>query len=70
MILDISVFTLNLDVSTQHLMATVVTKVLHIKDTYRRYVGVDASAVNLLRPAMARCLPPSPSMTNPDGDIQ
>ncbi len=30
----------------------VVTKVLHIKDTYRRYVGVDVFAVNLLRPAM------------------
>ncbi|MGZ7254029.1 diaminopimelate decarboxylase, partial [Streptococcus pyogenes] len=27
-----------------------VTKVLHIKDTYRRYVGVDATAANLMRP--------------------
>lgn len=29
-----------------------VTKVLHRKTTYRTYIGVDASAVNLLRPAM------------------
>ncbi|AYG00384.1 diaminopimelate decarboxylase [Lactococcus allomyrinae] len=28
-----------------------VTKVLHLKETYRSYVGVDASAVNLMRPA-------------------
>lgn len=26
-----------------------ITKVLHIKETYRKYVGVDASAVNLMR---------------------
>ena len=29
-----------------------VTKVIHKKETYRTYLGVDASAVNLLRPAM------------------
>ena len=29
-----------------------ITRVLHKKKTYRDYVGVDASAVNLLRPAM------------------
>ena len=29
-----------------------VTKVLHFKHTYREYVGVDACAVNLMRPAM------------------
>lgn len=29
-----------------------VTKVQHVKKTYRHYIGVDASAVNLLRPAM------------------
>lgn len=29
-----------------------VTRVLHRKETYRTYIGVDASAVNLLRPAM------------------
>ncbi|URZ88215.1 diaminopimelate decarboxylase [Floricoccus penangensis] len=28
-----------------------VTKVLHRKNTYRTYIGVDASAVNLMRPA-------------------
>lgn len=48
----------------------VVTKVLHIKDTYRRYVGVDASAVNLLRPAMYDAYHHITNMTNPDGDIQ
>lgn len=29
-----------------------VTRVLHQKETYKRYVGVDACSVNLLRPAM------------------
>ncbi|MDE6107171.1 MAG: diaminopimelate decarboxylase, partial [Oscillospiraceae bacterium] len=29
-----------------------VTKVLHFKHTYREYVGVDACAVDLIRPAM------------------
>ncbi len=29
-----------------------VTRVLHLKDTYRHYVGVDANACNLMRPAM------------------
>lgn len=29
-----------------------VTKVLHIKHTYKDYIGVDANACNLLRPAM------------------
>ncbi|MFC4652606.1 diaminopimelate decarboxylase [Lactococcus nasutitermitis] len=29
-----------------------VTRVLHLKETYRKYVGVDASSVNLMRPAM------------------
>ncbi len=29
-----------------------VTKVLHLKDTYRHYAGVDANACNLMRPAM------------------
>ncbi|RZI48140.1 diaminopimelate decarboxylase [Lactococcus kimchii] len=28
-----------------------ITRVLHLKETYRKYVGVDASAVNLMRPA-------------------
>ncbi len=29
-----------------------VTKVIHFKDTYKQYAGVDACAVNLMRPAM------------------
>ena len=29
-----------------------VTKVLHFKHTYKEYVGVDACAANLMRPAM------------------
>lgn len=29
-----------------------VTKVLHIKETYNKYIGVDACATNLMRPAM------------------
>ena len=33
-----------------------VTKVRHRKQTYRTYIGVDASAVNLMRPAMYDCL--------------
>ncbi len=30
----------------------VVTRAMHEKDTYKRYIGVDASAVQLIRPAM------------------
>lgn len=30
----------------------ILTRVLHKKDIYKQYVGVDASAVNLIRPAM------------------
>lgn len=30
----------------------ILTRVLHKKDIYKQYVGVDASAVNLMRPAM------------------
>lgn len=29
-----------------------VTKVLHIKDSFKKYVGIDANSANLLRPAM------------------
>ncbi len=35
-----------------HLMACWSPKLTHKKQTYRTYLGVDASAVNLLRPAM------------------
>lgn len=44
-----------------------VTKVVHRKKTYRDYVGVDASAVNLLRPAMYGSYHHITNMTNPDG---
>ncbi len=47
-----------------------VTKVLHLKDTYRHYVGVDASAVNLLRPAMYGAYHHITNISNPDGPIQ
>lgn len=47
-----------------------VTKVLHLKDTYRRYVGVDASAVNLLRPAMYDAYHHITNISNPDGKLQ
>lgn len=47
-----------------------VTKVLHLKDTYRHYVGVDASAVNLLRPAMYDAYHHITNISNPDGPIQ
>lgn len=44
-----------------------VTKAVHRKKTYRDYVGVDASAVNLLRPAMYGSYHHISNMTNPDG---
>lgn len=47
-----------------------VTKVLHRKKTYRDYVGVDASAVNLLRPAMYGSYHHITNMTNPNGKIE
>lgn len=47
-----------------------VTKVLHRKQTYRDYVGVDASAVNLLRPAMYGSYHHITNMSNPDGQVE
>lgn len=47
-----------------------VTKVLHRKKTYRDYVGVDASAVNLLRPAMYGSYHHITNMTNPNGKVE
>ncbi len=44
-----------------------VTKVRHRKQTYRTYIGVDASAVNLMRPAMYDAYHHITNMTNPDG---
>ena len=31
---------------------TLITKVIHLKHTYKEYAGVDANACNLIRPAM------------------
>ncbi|MDY5636545.1 MAG: diaminopimelate decarboxylase, partial [Streptococcus orisratti] len=45
-----------------------VTRVLHRKETYRKYVGVDASAVNLLRPAMYGSYHHITNMDNPNGN--
>lgn len=47
-----------------------VTKAVHRKKTYRDYVGVDASAVNLLRPAMYGSYHHISNMTNPNGTIE
>ena len=34
----------------------VVTKVIHEKHIYKEYIGVDACAVNLMRPCHVRCI--------------
>ncbi|CAM4129738.1 diaminopimelate decarboxylase [Streptococcus penaeicida] len=47
-----------------------ITKVLHRKETYKKYVGVDASAVNLLRPAMYGSYHHITNLSNPDGGIE
>ncbi|AGM99342.1 diaminopimelate decarboxylase [Streptococcus iniae] len=47
-----------------------VTKVLHRKKTYKDYVGVDASAVNLLRPAMYGSYHHITNLSNPRGDLE
>ena len=47
-----------------------VTKVLHKKKTYRTYIGVDASAVNLLRPAMYGAYHHITNMDYPDGPTE
>jgi diaminopimelate decarboxylase len=47
-----------------------VTKVLHIKDTYRRYVGVDATAANLMRPAFYDAYHHITNISNPDGPVE
>lgn len=47
-----------------------VTKVTHKKQTYRTYVGVDASAVNLLRPAMYGSYHHISNMDNPAGELE
>ena len=47
-----------------------VTKVLHKKQTYRTYIGLDASAVNLLRPAMYGAYHHITNMDHPDGPTE
>lgn len=47
-----------------------VTKVLHIKDTYRRYVGVDATAANLMRPAFYGAYHHITNISNPRGPVE
>lgn len=47
-----------------------VTKVRHRKQTYRTYIGVDASAVNLMRPAMYDAYHHITNMTNPNGELE
>lgn len=47
-----------------------VTKVRHRKETYRTYIGVDASAVNLMRPAMYGAYHHITNMTNPNGELE
>ena len=47
-----------------------VTKVTHKKQTYRTYLGVDASAVNLLRPAMYGSYHHITNMDRPMGETE
>ena len=47
-----------------------VTKVTHNKQTYRTYLGVDASAVNLLRPAMYGSYHHITNMDRPEGETE
>ncbi|QXA19311.1 diaminopimelate decarboxylase [Streptococcus gordonii] len=47
-----------------------ITKVTHKKQTYRTYLGVDASAVNLLRPAMYGSYHHITNMDRPEGEME
>ena len=47
-----------------------VTNVTHKKQTYRTYLGVDASAVNLLRPAMYASYHHITNMDRPEGETE
>ncbi|MGO5473162.1 diaminopimelate decarboxylase [Streptococcus hyointestinalis] len=47
-----------------------ITKVLHRKETYRTYIGLDACAVNLLRPAMYDAYHHITNLTNPNGKLE
>ncbi|HEL2110918.1 TPA: diaminopimelate decarboxylase [Streptococcus suis] len=47
-----------------------ITKVLHRKETYRTYVGVDASAANLMRPAFYGAYHHITNIMRPDAPIE
>lgn len=47
-----------------------ITKVLHRKETYRTYIGVDASAANLMRPAFYGAYHHITNLTRPDAPIE
>ncbi|HEM5301705.1 TPA: diaminopimelate decarboxylase [Streptococcus suis] len=47
-----------------------ITKVLHRKETYRTYIGVDASAANLIRPAFYGAYHHITNITRPDAPIE
>ena len=47
-----------------------ITKVLHRKETYRTYIGVDASAANLMRPAFYGAYHHIKNVTRPDAPIE
>ncbi|RKV91363.1 MAG: diaminopimelate decarboxylase, partial [Streptococcus sp.] len=47
-----------------------ITHVTHKKQTYRTYLGVDASAVNLLRPAMYGAYHHITNLDRPDGETE
>lgn len=47
-----------------------ITRVLHRKKTYKDYIGLDASAVNLLRPAMYGSYHHITNISNPDGEVE
>ncbi|HEL2520954.1 TPA: diaminopimelate decarboxylase [Streptococcus suis] len=47
-----------------------ITKVLHRKETYRTYIGVDASAANLMRPAFYGAYHHITNITRPDAPIK
>ncbi len=46
------------------------TKVTHRKETYRTYLGVDASAVNLMRPAIYGAYHHITNLDRPDGETE
>lgn len=47
-----------------------ITKVIHRKETYRTYIGVDASAANLMRPAFYGAYHHITNITRPDAPIE